>query len=177
MKQQTISDFEYSLRTRKTRREVFLDTMEELIPWEEWVDAIRPNYPKGGRGRPPMHPEKMLRMYLLQTWFHLSDAATEDAIYDSYCMRKFTGIDFLTETVPDRTTLRKFRHLLQRWGLAKAFSDALSRALKEAGYTLRRGSFTDASLSRTRSRSVASLSGRKARLGAPSDQSSASSRH
>ena len=167
MKQQTISDFEYSLRKRKTRREAFLDTMEELIPWEEWVDAIRPHYPKGGRGRPPMAPEKMLRMYLLQTWFRLSDAATEDAIYDSYCMRKFTGIDFLTETVPDRTTLRKFRHLLQRSSLDKAFSDAVSRALKEGGYTLKRGSFTDASLSRTRSK-TASLSGKKARLPEPS---------
>ena len=49
--------------------------------------------------------EKMLRMYLLQIWFNLSDPATEDAIYDSYAMRKFTGIDFMTEAVPDETTL------------------------------------------------------------------------
>ena len=47
----------------------------------------------------------MLRMYLLQIWFNLSDPATEDAIYDSYAMRKFTGIDFMTEAVPDETTL------------------------------------------------------------------------
>ena len=164
MKQQTISDFEYSLRKRKTRREELLDTMEELIPWQEWVDAIRPSYPKGSRGRPPMEPEKMLRMYLLQLWFGLSDAATEDAIYDSYCMRKFTGIDFLTETVPDRTTLRKFRRLLQRGGLDKAFSEAIGRTLKQAGYTLKRGSFTDAYLARTRSKSGSNLAGKKASL-------------
>ena len=36
--------------------------------------------------------EKMLQMYLLQIWFSLSDPMTEDAIYDSYAMRKFTGI-------------------------------------------------------------------------------------
>ena len=164
MKQQTISDYEYSLRKKKTRREVFLDTMEGLIPWEEWVEAIRPHYPKGDRGRPPMAPEKMLRMYLLQTWFRLSDSAAEDAIYDSYCMRKFTGIDFLTETVPDKTTLRKFRHLLQQNDLDKAFSDALRRALKESGCSLKRGSMSDASLSRTRAKSASSLSGKKARL-------------
>ena len=61
--------------------------------------------------------EKMLRMYLLQIWFNLSDPATEDAIYDSYAMRKFTGIDCMTETVPDETTLCKFRHLLETNGL------------------------------------------------------------
>ena len=44
-------------------------------------------------------------MYLLQIWFNLSDPATEDAIYDSCAMRKFTGIDFMTEAVPDETTL------------------------------------------------------------------------
>ena len=169
MKQQTISDFEYSLRKKKTRREVFLDTMEELIPWQQWVDAILPSYPKGGRGRPPMSPEKMLRMYLLQTWFHLSDAATEDAIYDSYCMRKFTGIDFLTETVPDQTTLRRFRRLLRRGGLDKAFSEAIFRVLKQSGYTMKQGTFTDASLSRTRSKSASPLSGKKAYLSVPSD--------
>ena len=63
--------------------------------------------------------EKMLRMYLLQIWFNLSDPATEDAIYDSYAMRKFTGINFMTEAVPDETTLCKFRHLLDLLTKAK----------------------------------------------------------
>lgn len=36
----------------------------------------------------------MLRMYLLQCWFNLSDEGVEDAIYDSYAMRRFVGIDF-----------------------------------------------------------------------------------
>ena len=68
-----------------------------------------------------MGMEKMLRMYLLQIWFHLSDPATEDAIYDSYAMRKFTGINFLTESVLDETALCKFRHLLEEHGLNKLF--------------------------------------------------------
>ena len=63
----------------------------------------------------------MLRMYLLQIWFNLSDPATEDAIYDSYAMRKFTGIDFMTEAVPDETTLCKIRHLLEANGLNKLY--------------------------------------------------------
>ena len=121
MKQETFTDIEYSYRKKKTKREKFLEIMDEIIPWEEWVGVIEPYYPKGKRGRPPMGIEKMLRMYLLQIWFNLSDPATEDAIYDSYAMRKFTGIEFMTESVPDETTLCKFRHLLEANGLNKLF--------------------------------------------------------
>ena len=46
--------------------------MEEIIPWDEWVEFVRPYYPAGKRGRPTKGIEKMLRMYLLQTWFNLS---------------------------------------------------------------------------------------------------------
>ena len=83
MKQGTFTDIEYSGRKKKTRREEFLEIMDEIIPWDEWVSVIEPYYPKGKRGRPPMGIEKMLRMYLLQIWFNLSDPATEDAVYDS----------------------------------------------------------------------------------------------
>ena len=84
MSQMTFSDYEYSLRKRKTKREEFLDIMNEIIPWEEWVEFVRPYYPNGKRGRPTKGIEKMLRMYLLQIWFNLSDEGVEDAIYDSY---------------------------------------------------------------------------------------------
>ena len=73
--------------------------------------------------------EWMLRMYLLQIWFNLADPATEDVIYDSYAMRKFTGIDFMTENVPDETMLCKFRHLLEKDGLNKLFFDAINRIM------------------------------------------------
>ena len=73
MKQETFTDIEYSCRKKKTRREEFLEIMDEIIPWDEWVGVIEPYYPKGKRGRPPMGIEKMLRIYLLQIWFNLSD--------------------------------------------------------------------------------------------------------
>ena len=112
MNQQTFTDTEYAGRKRKTRREEFLDNMNSIIPWGQWCAEIEPYYPKGRRGRPPMGIEKMLRMYLLQAWFSLSDEGVEDAMYDSYAFRKFSRIDFLTEQVPDATTLLKFRKLL-----------------------------------------------------------------
>jgi len=40
-------------------------------------------------------------MYLLQGWFNLSDEGMEDAIYDSYAMRKFIGLNFMQEGALD----------------------------------------------------------------------------
>ncbi len=146
MHQETFTDIEYSFRKKKTKREEFLEIMDEIIPWEEWIGIIAPYYPEGRRGRPPMGIEKMLRMYLLQSWFGLSDPAAEDAIYDSYAMRKFTGIDFMRETVPDETTLCKFRHLLEAHGLNKLFFDALTRFMAENGYMMKGGTIVDATI-------------------------------
>lgn len=145
-KQQTFTDFEYSCRKKKTRREEFLETMDEIIPWDEWVGIITPYYPNSKRGRPPMGIERMLRMYLLQIWFNLSDPATEDAIYDSYAMRKFAGIDFMTENVPDETTLCKFRHLLEKNGLNKLFFDAINRVMVATGHMMKGGTIVDATI-------------------------------
>ena len=95
MAQMTLSDLEYSNRKRTTKREQFLQMMDKIVPWDQWVEIIRPYYPNGKRGRPTRGIETMLRMYLMQNWFNLSDEGIEDAIYDSYAMRTFMHIDFM----------------------------------------------------------------------------------
>lgn len=80
--------------SKKTKREEFLKIIEEIISWAEWVSLIALYYPNGERGCPPIEIEAMLRMYLLQFWFNLSDERVEDATYDSYTMRKFMEINF-----------------------------------------------------------------------------------
>lgn len=146
MKQQTLSDIEYSNRKRKTKREIFLESMEEIIPWESWVEMISPYYPEGKQGRPPKGIETMLRMYLMQNWFNLSDEGIEDAVYDSYAMRCFMKIDFITEQVPDATTLLKFRHLIEKNKIGeKIFSDVKNR-LEESGLIMHGGSIVDATI-------------------------------
>ena len=102
--------------------------------------------PKGEHGRPARGIETMLRMYLMQTWFNLSDEGTEDAIYDSYAMRSFLGINFMTEQVPDATTLLKFRHLLEKHNIGeKIFTDIRDR-LEESGLLMHGGTIVDATI-------------------------------
>ena len=88
----------------------------------------------------------MLRMYLLQNWFNLSDEAIEDAIYDSYAMRSFMRLDFIENQVPDSTTLLKFRHLLEREKIGeKIFADVQER-LDAAGLIMHGGTIVDATI-------------------------------
>ena len=146
MDQLSFADLEYARKRRRTKREKFLTYMDGLIPWDAFVEQIKPLYYGGRKGRPPRDPETMLRMYLLQTWYHLSDNALEDAVYDSYAMRKFMRLDFIRESVPDATTLARFRRLLQKSGLAKEFSETVAGLLKQRRRILRRGFPSEAAL-------------------------------
>lgn len=146
-KQMSFTEMEYSQRQRITKREMFLKEMDELIPWEECVEMIAPYYPSGSRGRPPREIEQMLRMILLQTWFNLSDEGVEDAIYDSYAMKTFMGLEFgAGEQVPDATTLCKFRKLMTVNGLQKKFFDIVQRLLERSGKKVHGGTIVDATI-------------------------------
>ena len=146
MKQITLTDIEYSNSKKKTKREEFLDAMDEIIPWSYWVEMIRPYYFNNKRGRKPIGIEVMLRMYLMQIWFNLSDEGIEDSIYDSYAMRSFMHIDFNEQQVPDATTLLKFRHMLEKNKIGeKIFADVKER-LDKSGLIMHGGTIVDASL-------------------------------
>jgi len=146
MKQMTFSDVEYSGRKKVTEKEKFLREMDAIIPWGEWVAKIAPYYPAGKRGRPPRGIEVMLRMYLLQIWFNLSDEGLEDAIYDIYAFQRFLGINFMEEQVPDATTLLKFRHLLEKHNICEALFKDIVERLDAAGLMMRGGTIVDATI-------------------------------
>lgn len=144
--QPSLSDVEYSRRRRVPKREEFLTMMDQVIPWTQWVGLIRPHYYNNKRGRRPIPIETMLRMYLLQVWFHLSDEQVEDQINDSYAMRKFMGLDFTVAQVPDATTLLHFRHLIEKHRLGEAMFAGLNRLFEANGWIMRGGSIVDATI-------------------------------
>jgi IS5 family transposase len=147
-RQKTFTDFEYASRKKITKREEFLNMMDRIIPWEEWISLIKPYYPDNRRGRPTRGIETMLRMYLLQVWFSLSDAMVEDSIYDSYAMRSFMGVSFGEEQAPDATTLLKFRRLIEKRGLGEVLFNDLAKRLETRGCLMRGGTIVDATIIR-----------------------------
>jgi IS5 family transposase len=120
--------------------------MDTMIPWAAWVGLIEPFYYSGTKGRKPKPIETMLRMYLLQVWFSLSDEGVEESIYDSYAMRGFMGLDFAVEQVPDATTLLHFRHLLEEHRLGEKLFEEQNQIFEKEGWIMRGGSIVDATI-------------------------------
>lgn len=107
---------EFAAKKRATKRDRFLAEMEKVITWQEVLVVIEPHYPEGRRGRPSAGLERMRRVYPVPQGYGSSDEGVEDAITDSQTLRGFVGIDLSREAVPDATTLRQFRHLLEERG-------------------------------------------------------------
>ena len=117
---------------RATKRDVFLATMNEIVPWQALCEVIEPHYPKPGNGRPPVGLERMLRMYFVQHWFNLADEACEEALLDSTALRRFVGIDLGRERVPDATTLLNCAGSWKSTGLASSSLPPSARSCRPA---------------------------------------------
>jgi len=144
--QTSFAELEFISKKKRTRRERFLAQIEAATPWAQLVAVIEPHYPKGNRGRPPIGLERMLRMYIAQNCFGLSDEGIEDALYDSQAIRRFVGIDLGREAAPDATTLLKFRRLLEENNLTAAIFETINAQLAERGLLMRQGTIVDATL-------------------------------
>ena len=111
---------------RKSKRELFLDHMEQVVPWSELWALVEPHYPKAGNGRQPVGLSIMLRTYFLQQWFSLSDPGMEEAFYESPVLRRFAGVDLGVAAAPDETTT-----LAQIW--SAGCTRAITKASRESG--------------------------------------------
>ena len=146
MKQTTFATSGFNKYVKKTRRAVFLNEMNQVVPWTRLCSLIEPHYPKAGNGRPPIGLERMLRIYFLQQWFNLSDPGVEEAMYESISMREFAGIDLGLESAPDETTVCKFRHLLEKHELGRRVFEEVGRHLQGKGMQVSGGTIVDATI-------------------------------
>jgi len=147
-KQLGFSDYELTTAKKQTKREKFLSEMEVVVPWQALIDLIEPHYPKASKkgGRPPYPLATMLRIHLLQQWYSLSDPAMEEALIEVPTMRRFAGIELISDRIPDETTILTFRHLLEKHGLGEQIFDIVKALLAARGVTMRQGTIVDATL-------------------------------
>ena len=145
MEQPTFADLVYDAKKRQTRREIFLERMDGLIPWQKLEERIRPFYAKPGQGRRPYPLPVMLRIHCVQLFYNLSDPGMEDLLYEAESVRRFAGLS-LAEALPDETTILNFRHLLERHELGKGLLDEINAHLESQGLRLREGTIVDASI-------------------------------
>jgi IS5 family transposase len=147
-KQLGFGDYEQTTARKRTKRERFLAQMEAVVPWKALIDLIEPQYPKAGSkgGRPAYPLETMLRIHLMQQWYDLSDPAMEDALIEVPTMRRFAGINLISDRIPDETTILSFRHLSEKHDLGKQIFETVKRHLKANGMAMKQGTIIDATL-------------------------------
>lgn len=147
-KQLGFSDYEQTTAKKRTRKEIFLSEMDAVVPWQALVDLINPHYPKTSKkgGRPPYPLMTMLRIHLMQQWYSLSDPAMEEALIEVPTMRRFAGIDLMSDRIPDETTILAFRHLLEKHDLGDRIFKAVNVHLKARGMAMKKGTIIDATL-------------------------------
>lgn len=147
-KQLGFGDYEQSTAKKRTKRERFLGEMEKVVPWKALLDLIEPHYPKTSSkgGRPPYPLQTMLRIHLLQQWYDLSDPAMEDALIEVPTMRRFAGIDMISDRIPDETTILAFRHLVEKHNLGQQIFEVVKTHLKANGMAMKQGTIVDATL-------------------------------
>ncbi len=135
-----------------SRRNGLLERLNELVDWAALKHLLRGLHasPEGAPAYPPL---TMLKAMLLQQWYGLSDPGLEEALSDRLSFRRFCGLP-LDASVPDHSTISRFRNALGQDGLDRRIFDEVNRQIDRRGLILRQslprakagGTLIDASL-------------------------------
>jgi IS5 family transposase len=124
-----------------------LDRLGSLVRWYRF-EKLLCGLVDDGRGQAAYPPLVMFRTLLLQSLYGLSDPAMEEALYDRLSFRRFVGLG-LEDSVPDHSTICRFRLKLIDAGLVEQLFGELDRQLDKAGVVLKQGTMLDATLIET----------------------------
>ena len=121
-----------------------LDRIAGLVRWyrfEKLLGGLR----DGGPGRAAWPPLLLFKALLVGSLYGLSERELEEALADRLSFRRFVGLG-LEESVPDHSSLNRFRNELVGLGLFDRLFGELDKQLETAGVMLRRGTMLDATV-------------------------------
>src|SRR5574344_980895 len=144
-KQLSMSALSDELQQVRTKKKEFLAEIDRIVPWGEWINLIQPYYYKGERGNKPYNLELMLRIYLVQNLYNLSDMATVAEVIDSRAFSEFCGVESSNQ-VPDGDTLGRFRNLLIANNLQEKLFRQVVELLQQRGLILKKGTIVDSTI-------------------------------
>ena len=131
---------------RKSKRELFLDRMEQVMPWGELLALVESHDLSADSSQPPVGLPILLRTYFIQQWFNLSDPGAEEALYESPVLRSFVGVDLGVAPAPDEAAIRHFRQLLEESNLGGEILVKVNTSLAEQGVRITIGTNADAAI-------------------------------
>ena len=141
-RQMTLAEMKDELSAARTNKRKFLDKLEAIIPWEEFIKIIEPSYYKGEVGNKPYPLELMMRIFILQNVYNLADMAVMNEVIDSRAFSDFCGINSPDE-VPNGDTIGRFRNILTENGLQEKIFARVVEILTERKLILKKGTIVD----------------------------------
>lgn len=137
-----LAEISDELSAARTNKREFLNRLEAIIPWEEFIKIIQPSYYKGEVGNKPYPLELMLRIFILQNVYNLADMAVMNEVIDSRAFSDFCGINSPDE-VPNGDTIGRFRNILTENGLQEKIFEKVVKILTERNLILKKGTIVD----------------------------------
>jgi transposase, IS5 family len=142
----TMGFADYLIEQRK-HSNAFLDKMDQFIDWNHIGKLLKKKYKKtmSTDGRPAYPPLPMFKLLLLQRWYSLSDPGLEEALNDRISFIRFSGFS-LASSLPDYSTICRFRNSLLELGLYEKLFEEIVRQLEGRGLLVREGAIVDATV-------------------------------
>ena len=140
------SFLDYCIDQRISKKS-FLADVDRIIDWKPIEKLLKKHYKKrqAADGRPAYPPLPLFKMLLLARWYNLSDPGLEEAVSDRLSFLRFTGFSF-ESSIPDETTICRFRNELIRKGLYRKLLDRINNQLEKTGALVKQGAIVDAAL-------------------------------
>ena len=148
LKKQTLSSFVYYDVKRRTKKKDFFKQMDLIINWTKISQELNKKIKRcqsDAFGRAAYAPIILFKMMLVQTWYKLSDEGVEDMINDSISANEFCGLK-IEDTVPDHSTLSRFRKELTELDLMDKLLNKINRQLKRHKILVSTGAIVDATI-------------------------------
>lgn len=120
-----------------------LETISSEVDFSEAEERVAATYKSGGR--PACRVGVLLRVMILQHLYGLSDPQAEEQLKDRISFQKFVQLG-ADESVPDETTICRFRQRLVECGLHEQLLDLFNVQMEERGYIVKRTTLVDATL-------------------------------
>jgi len=142
----TMGFADYLIEQRK-HSNAFLDKMDQFIDWNHIGKLLKKKYKKtmSADGRPAYPPLPMFKLLLLQRWYGLSDPGLEEALSDRISFIRFSGFS-LASSLPDYSTICRFRNSLLELGLYEKLFEEILRQLEGRGLLVQEGAIVDATV-------------------------------
>ncbi|MEW5844274.1 MAG: IS5 family transposase [Bacteroidota bacterium] len=139
--------FEKHIRTQNKRAlEIInqkINWTDLLLPIEQKLELSKAKTTEAGRR--PFSLEVIVKCFILQTIYNLSDPRLEEEIADRRSFQIFLGITS-GDSIPDETTLVRYRKTFTSLGLDKMLFDRFNKQLNQRQLIVGKGTIVDATI-------------------------------